>query len=67
MMNIVDFGVLMVDEDLNSIKPEQWRQLSEVQKSTFLNSWARRGIASFRCLNCSYPTAHGQARCEACR
>jgi hypothetical protein len=65
-MNIVDFGVLMVDENLNTVKPEQWRELSDAQKSTFRNSWARRGIVSFCCLNCGYPTVHGQGMCVSC-
>jgi len=66
-MNIVDFGVLMVDEDFNTIKPEQWRQLSDMQKTIFTRSWNMRGVASFCCINCGYPTVHGQGMCEACR
>ena len=65
-MNIVDFGVLMVDETLDTIKSEQWREMNAQQRRQFIDSWNRRGIASFCCIKCGYPTVHGQSGCEAC-
>jgi hypothetical protein len=66
-MNIVDFGVVMVDRDLDTVTPEEWREMSKRQRADFINSWARRGVVSFQCLGCSFPTAHGQSTCESCR
>lgn len=65
-MNIVDFRVLMVDENLDTIKAQQWREMTVEQRAEFINNQLRKGFASFGCVRCGYPTHHGQSTCEAC-
>lgn len=55
------------NETLDTITPEQWRELLPAERTMFINSWHNKGVVSFRCMACGYPTAHGQSRCEACR
>ena len=53
-------------ETLNSVTPEQWRRATQKQREAFHRYWAERGVASFVCLTCGFPTVRGQASCEAC-
>ena len=54
-------------EMIDTVSPDQWRKMSGQQRIEFHRYWANRGIGSFRCLNCSFPTIHGQGRCEVCK
>lgn len=62
----MDFKILCIDEDLNSITPEQWRQLTVKQRSEFKHYKAMEGSVSFCCITCGYPTCRGVAACDAC-
>lgn len=52
---------------LDTVTAEEWRAATQDERRRFLQDWARRGVVSFVCLNCSFPSAHGVAFCEACR
>ena len=52
---------------LDNVTPAQWRGASHYERSAFQQHWHIRGFASHSCLTCGYPTAYGQASCEACR
>ena len=52
---------------LDTVTPGEWRAASKAERDKFIVAWARKGLVSFCCLGCGFPTAHGQAECEACR
>jgi len=58
--------VIPDDRTLDTVSPSEWRLADAEERATFKTRWARRGHVSFVCLTCGYPTAHGQAICEAC-
>ncbi len=47
--------------------PDVWRNMSSEARSEWNRRYTLSGMASFRCLTCSYPTATGQGFCESCR
>lgn len=57
----------MLDRTFNTITAAEWRGMTPEEREEFTMYWNRKGFASFQCLNCGFPTEHGQARCEACR
>ena len=56
----------MISETLDSIRPEQWRAMSAEDRQAFIQYWRERGMASYQCLTCGFPTSVGQVVCEAC-
>lgn len=64
-MNIVDFGVLTVDKDFDTITGAEWRDMTKDQRRKFWYIQRTRGHASRACLACGFPIAFSQG-CEAC-
>ena len=56
----------LMTETLDSIRADQWREMSQEERTEFLNYWASQGHISHSCLTCRFPTIYGQAVCEAC-
>lgn len=55
------------DADLNSMTAAVWNTMSGLERKLWANWWRGQGMFSFQCLNCGFPTATGQAGCDACR
>lgn len=53
-------------ETLDTVRPDQWREMSEEEHVEFLRYWRLQGQISFCCLGCGFPTPRGQAACDAC-
>ena len=47
--------------------PAVWRTMSKALRVEWDRRYSFAGYVSFVCLTCGYPTASGQAWCEACR
>lgn len=55
------------ERTLDTVTPQEWGAATKKERAEFISIQAKRGFASFVCLTCGFPTAHGQASCEACR
>ena len=52
---------------LDSVTAEEWRTASSAEQKQFIERERKRGVVSFACLRCGFPTEHGCVGCEACR
>lgn len=53
--------------DLDSVTASEWRVAEIGERQEFLDRWRKRGVISFVCHNCWFPSAWGRSFCEACR
>jgi len=58
--------MIPVNRNLNTVTAAEWRAASKDERQEFMRREARKGYVSFVCLTCGFPTAYGQAACEAC-
>jgi len=52
--------------DINDMSVELWNSMSEEEHRAWNNFWRSKGIVSFCCLTCGFPTVTGQKGCVAC-
>lgn len=55
--------VVLTHADLTAA---DWRRMSKSARTMWTAYWRAKGIVSFHCTKCSFPTATGQSGCEAC-
>jgi hypothetical protein len=53
--------------DINQMTPKVWNAMSLIEQYEWRMFWNRKGILSFCCLSCGFPTSFGQSSCEACK
>src|SRR3990167_3982593 len=58
--------VIHQSRTLNTITASEWREATPLERHRFIESERRRGVVSFACLTCGFPTAHGVSSCESC-
>ncbi len=56
----------MSQATIDTMRPVQWRQMTQQQREAFWRREWKRGCAAHSCLTCGYPTVYGQASCKAC-
>ena len=53
--------------DINDMSAELWNSMSKEEHRAWNNFWRSKGIVSFCCLTCGFPTGTGQVGCIACK
>ncbi len=53
-------------KDVDKLTDDDWRTMTETQRSAYHSYWMSRGAMYFMCLGCSNPSAYGRACCPAC-
>ena len=61
-----DGGKIPKDKTLDTVTAAEWRSASEKERREFIAGFLAKGIGSFCCLTCGFPTEHGQYCCESC-
>lgn len=56
-----------LDITIDDMTPEQWRTMTPEEHQEWWVSWTKKGVCSFCCLKCGFPTAYGQYGCDACK
>ena len=52
--------------DIDAMTPAEWNAMPPPDRRVWKMYWQSKGLISFRCLKCGYPTASGQVGCIAC-